>query len=42
MIKIQRGLREDGYYSEWMRTKNGEAAVRLCLCACGTDVFQTV
>ena len=26
MIKIQRGLREDGYYSEWMRTKNGELA----------------
>ena len=26
MITIQRNLRRDGYYSEWMRTKNGELA----------------
>lgn len=26
MLQIQRNLREDGYYSEWMRTKNGELA----------------
>lgn len=24
MLKIQRSLCDDGYYSEWMRTKNGE------------------
>ena len=26
MITIQRNARHDGYYSEWMRTKNGELA----------------
>ena len=32
MLKIQRGLRDNGYYSEWMRTKNGELAA-VCVMA---------